>query len=292
MNDLMAEKIGILHPGEMGTSVAASAKARGHEVCWASEGRSPETAARAEAHGLVDRGNLGALCREASVILSVCPPAAAEEIAVAVIGHGFNGLYVDANAISPGRAKRIGTALEAAGIDFVDGGIIGGPAWEPGRTWLYLSGAQAARAAELFTNGPLETSVIGPEPGTASALKMCYAAYSKGTSALLSAVMAAADELQVRELLESEWSRGGSNFAEESRNRVRRVTKKAWRFEGEFEEIAATFEESGLPGGFHRAGAEIYRRMAGFKGRENLPELAEVLEAIKDLSRQNPQDPV
>jgi 3-hydroxyisobutyrate dehydrogenase-like beta-hydroxyacid dehydrogenase len=199
---------------------------------------------------------------------------------MAVIGLGFTGLYVDANAISPGRANRIGAALEAVGIDFVDGGIIGGPAWEPGRTWLYLSGAQAARAADLFTKGPLETCVIGPEPGTASALKMCYAAYSKGTSALLSAVMAAAEELQVRELLESEWSRGGSNFAEESRNRVRRVTKKAWRFEGELEEIAATFEEAGLPGGFHHAGAEIYRRMAGFKGWGELPGLEAVLDAL------------
>ncbi|HUF38143.1 MAG TPA: DUF1932 domain-containing protein [Anaerolineales bacterium] len=276
----MAEQIGILHPGEMGISVAASAQAGGHDVFWVSNGRSPETAARAAAHDLVDRGSLGVLCRRCTVILSVCPPAAAEEVAMDVLAHGFSGLYVDANAISPGRAERIGAALKAAGIDFVDGGIIGGPAWESGRTWLYLSGPEARRAAGLFDDGPLETVVIGSEPGTASALKMCFAAYTKGTSALLAAVLGTAEELGVRGHLEAQWSHGGSDFVEQTRNRVRRVTQKAWRFEGELEEIAATFEEAGLPGGFHRSGAEIYRRMAGFKGMEALPDLEAVLEAI------------
>ena len=280
----MAEQIGILHPGEMGISVAVSAQAGGHEVFWVSNGRSPETAARAEAHGLVDRGSLGALCRRCMVIVSVCPPAAAEEVAMDVLAHGFSGLYVDANAISPGRAKRIATALEAAGIRFVDGGIIGGPAWEPGRTWLYLSGPEAGRAAGLFDNGPLETEVIGSDPGTASALKMCFAAYTKGSSALLAAVLGTAEELGVRDHLEAQWSRGGSDFAEQTRNRVRRVTQKAWRFEGELEEIAATFEEAGLPSGFHLAGAEVYRRMAGFKGRDELPRLEEVLESLTRAS--------
>ena len=276
----MTEKIGILHPGEMGVSVAASAKDGGHEICWVSEGRSAETAARAEAHGLTDRGTLEALCRRCTVILSVCPPAAAEDVAMDVLAHGFAGLYIDANAISPGRTERIAAALEAAGIAFVDGGIIGGPAWEPGRTWLYLSGAEAERAAALFADGPLEIEVIGPEPGNASALKMCFAAYTKGTSALLAAVLGAAEELGVRALLEAQWSQGGSDFAGQTRTRVRRVTKKAWRFEGELEEIAATFEEAGLPGGFHRAGAEIYRRMACFKGWEEPPGLEAVLAAL------------
>ena len=274
-------QVGILHPGEMGVSVAASARAGGHEVYWVSAGRSAETAARAEAASLIDRGTLGALCRQSEIILCVCPPAAAEDVARSVLAHGFSGLYVDANAISPGRAQRIGTFLEAAGIGFVDGGIIGGPAWQPGTTWLYLAGAEAARVAALFADGPLETGVLGDEIGAASALKMCFAAYTKGTSALLAAVLGAAEGHGVRAALEAQWSQGGSDFAEQTQNRVRRVTKKAWRFSGELEEIAATFEEVGLPGGFHLAGAEIYRRLAGFKGWEEMPGLEEVLAALK-----------
>src|SRR6185436_14581844 len=101
-------------------------------------------------------------------------------------------------AISPQRAERIGHAVTDAGAAFVDGGIIGGPAWKPGSTWLYLSGVDADKAAAYFSAGPLETQVIGEAIGKASALKMCFAAYTKGTTALLCAVLGAAEALDVR----------------------------------------------------------------------------------------------
>src|SRR5690606_25556078 len=107
-------------------------------------------------------------CERCEVIICVCPPHAAEDVAASVIECGFSGLYVDANAIAPQRAVRTGDKLAAAGIRFVDGSIIGGPAWEPGKTWLYLSGSEAQQAAECFAAGPLETSVIGDEIGKAS----------------------------------------------------------------------------------------------------------------------------
>ena len=271
--------IGFLHPGEMGISLAASAQNSGHQAYWVSEGRSDQTRERADRHGLNDAGTLAALCQTCTIIVSICPPHAAEEIAESVLRCGFRGLYVDANAISPQRIVRMAERMALAGIDLVDGGVIGGPAWQPGRTWLYLSGERAQEAAACFAAGPLETAVIGPEVGKASALKMVYAAYSKGTTALLCGVLAAAEALEVREELEAEWSRHGSRFAEEAQNRVTRVTAKAWRFAGEMEEIAATFEGASLPGGFHRAAAELYRRIAGFKDG-TLPGLAEVLDAL------------
>jgi hypothetical protein len=128
----------------------------------------------------------------------------------------------------------------------------------------------------------LETAVIGSEIGKASALKMCYAAYTKGTTALLSAILATAEQFDVRSELENEWSRGGSDFAAQSQNRVRHVTAKAWRFAGEMEEIAATFEAAGLPGGFHLAAHDIYQRLAHFKDAPNLPELAKILTALSN----------
>ena len=87
--------------------------------------------------------HLRRLCETCSVIVSVCPPHAAEDVADQVVASGYKGLYIDANAISPQRATRIGQAIAVSGAAFVDGGIIGGPAWEPKRTWLYLSGEQA-----------------------------------------------------------------------------------------------------------------------------------------------------
>jgi 3-hydroxyisobutyrate dehydrogenase-like beta-hydroxyacid dehydrogenase len=273
-------KVGILHPGQMGVSLAATAKNSGHDVYWASAGRSRATRGRAEVFELLDAGTLEALCTRCSVIVSVCPPHAAEEVAHQVLATSYRGLYLDANAISPQRAQRIGQAMVAAGVSFVDGGIIGGPAWEPGRTWLYLSGEEAERAAACFAAGPLETSVIGALAGKASALKMCYAAYTKGTTALLCAILATAETLGVRPELEGQWSREGSNFPEQARRRVRGVTSKAWRFEGEMEEISATFAAAGLPGDFHAAAAAVYRRLAHFKGAEDLPSLEEVLAAL------------
>jgi 3-hydroxyisobutyrate dehydrogenase-like beta-hydroxyacid dehydrogenase len=278
----MTEKIGIIHPGEMGVSVAASAQNSGHAVYWASNGRSPQTHRRAQDHSLIDVHSLAELCRVCTIIISVCPPHAAEEVAGQVQAHAFQGLYADVNAISPQRAQRIGTVMAEQGIGFVDGGIIGGPAWEPSTTWLYLSGRESDRVAHCFAAGPLATAVIGAEIGRASALKMCYAAYTKGTTALLAAVLGTAESLGVRDQLERQWSRQDPNFAPQTAQRVRRVTAKAWRFAGEMEEIAATFSGTGLPAGFHEAAADLYRRLAKFKEREATPELVEVLAALRD----------
>ena len=136
-------RIGILHPGDMGISIGASAKNGGHDVLWSSDGRSAQTHARAETHGLRDAGALAALCAASEVIVSVCPPHAAEDVAREVIAAGFAGMFVDANAIAPERAQRIAASMARAGIDFVDGGIIGGPAWKPNSTWLYRAPAKS-----------------------------------------------------------------------------------------------------------------------------------------------------
>lgn len=273
-------KLGILHPGQMGISVAASAQNSGCEVYWASTDRSDQTRERAAEHGLKDAQTLENLCQTCEVIVSVCPPHAAEELARQVLATDFQGIYMDANAIAPQRSIHLGQMMADADIDYVDGGIIGGPAWEPGRTWLYLSGTKARVAAECFSAGPLETSLVGKEIGKASALKMCFAAYTKGSTALLCGILAAADEMGVRDELETQWSRGGSDFAEQTQNQVRRVTARAWRFEGEMKEIAATLASAGIPGGFHTAAAEIYRRMANFKDSDETPELEDVLKAL------------
>ncbi|HLA44045.1 MAG TPA: DUF1932 domain-containing protein [Aggregatilineales bacterium] len=272
------QNVGILHPGAMGVSIAASAMNSGYNVYWVSEGRSPESKARAEKVGLLDAKSLATLVETCPVILSVCPPEFAETVANEVLSHGFTGLYLDANAISPGCAERIGQVVSAAGATFIDGGIIGGPAWEPNSTWLYLSGEAAPQIVELFTAGPLETHIVGNTIGKASALKMCFAAYTKGKTALLCATVAAAEALDIRDVLELQWSRDG--FATEASDAVRGVTAKAWRFAGEMEEIAVTFDAAGLPGEFFLAAADIYRRMADFKGTAEKPTLDDVLASL------------
>jgi len=278
---MTAQRIGILHPGAMGISIAASAQKGWQEVYWASQGRSAATHERAERFALIDAGTVAHLCSTCNILFSICPPHVAEDVARQVIGCGFRGLYLDANAIAPQHATRIGQALEAADIGFVDGGIIGGPAWEPGKTWLYLAGPRAGEVASCFVGAPLQTVVLGEAPGAASALKMFYAAYTKGSTALLTAALGAADALGVLSDLEEQWRQEGSGLDTDAPRRARSVTAKAWRFVGEMEEIAATFEGAGLPGGFHAAAAEVYRRLACFKDADKTPALDEVLAALR-----------
>jgi 3-hydroxyisobutyrate dehydrogenase-like beta-hydroxyacid dehydrogenase len=273
-------KIGILHPGEMGVSVAASAIHGGCQVYWVSQNRSEKTRRRAEKHGLRELKPLAGLSQTCEIIISICPPHAAEDIAQAVVETGFKGIYLDANAISPQRSLRIGQLLEGKGIEYVDGGIIGGPAWKPRETRLYLSGRGANTIAGCFSKGPLDIKILGEQIAKASALKMCYAAYSKGTTALLAAILATAESMGVREELYEQWSMDDSTFVEHVHRRVTRVTAKAWRFEGEMHEIASTFQEAGLPSGFHTTAAEIYQRMADFKNAADTPELDNVLKTL------------
>lgn len=274
------KQIGILHPGQMGISIAASAATSGHQVRWVSESRSDKTRLRAEKYNLIEVGSLSQLCETSEIILSVCPPHAAEDVAKSIVEHDFKGFYLDANAIAPQRAIKIGQMMEAGGIRFIDGGIIGGPAWTPKETWLYLSGPDAKSITDCFSNGPLGTKIIGYTIGRASALKMCYAAYSKGTTALLTAILAAAESYGVRDELYQQWDMDDADFVKQVEGRTTRVTAKAWRFEGEMHEIASTFDDTGLPNGFHNAAAEVYHRLAKFKDSNQLPVLDHVLHAL------------
>jgi 3-hydroxyisobutyrate dehydrogenase-like beta-hydroxyacid dehydrogenase len=274
------ESVGILHPGAMGASVGAAVKSGGREVYWISEGRSRATVERAEKAGLKDSLNLAKLVKGCDLLISVCPPAAARDVAEAVVAQKFTGLYLDANAVSPDRSREVAAVVEAAGCEFVDGGIVGPPAWKEGTTRLYLSGTSAPAVAEVFDNSLLHPIVLDGPAGKASALKMAYAAYTKGTTALVGAILALAEREGVREDLLEEWSLSQPALADSAVSRVERTTAKAWRFVGEMQEISMTFQSAGLPGEFHRAAELIYESQARFKGLDEPPPLAEVIAAM------------
>ena len=270
-------KIGILHPGDMGASVGFSARMAGNEVYWLAEGRSAKTRARAVRAGLIERERLDDFASCCELLVSVCPPQAAGEIAATVLESGFDGLFVDANAIAPGRSRALGATLDGSGVEFVDGGIVGPAAWKPGSTRLYLSGPAAETAATAFAGGPLEPRVIDARVGSASAMKMCYAAYNKGRIALAAEVLAAAAYFDVRDFLRSEW---GGEATDARIDTARRIADRAWRWEPEMHEIAATLASAGLPDGIHQAAADLYSRLASFKDCAEPPEWEAMLAAL------------
>jgi 3-hydroxyisobutyrate dehydrogenase-like beta-hydroxyacid dehydrogenase len=248
--------VGLLHPGEMGAVIGAALRARDVPVLWASEGRSPATARRAEAAELEDAGSVEALARRSEVILSVCPPHAALEVARSVAD--FAGTYLDATAVSPTTARAVAATVTRC----VDGGIVGPPPVEAGSTRLYLSGLEAPLVAGLFEGTPLDARLVSDEIGAASAVKMAYAAWTKGTAALLLAVRSLARSEGVEETLLEEWALSIPELPDQSIRAARSAARKGWRWVGEMEEIAATFAADDLPDGFHLAAAEVFRAVA------------------------------
>jgi 3-hydroxyisobutyrate dehydrogenase-like beta-hydroxyacid dehydrogenase len=281
--------VGLLHPGEMGAAVGQCLAAAGHRVLWVPEGRSPASAARAAAAGLTaaSSGGLAGLVRAADVIISVCPPHAAVGLArqvareLAPLGGvaAFGGIYVDANAVSPATAREIAGIVEAGGASYVDGGIIGTPPVAPGFIRLYLSGARAAQVQRLFAGGQVDARVISASgAGSASAMKLAYASWTKGSAALLLTARALARAEGVEEALLAEWDISQPGLAERSGRSAGSAAAKGWRWVAEMEEIAATMAAAGLPDGFHLAAAEVYRR-AGEDGS-----LDAVLAALRSSS--------
>jgi 3-hydroxyisobutyrate dehydrogenase-like beta-hydroxyacid dehydrogenase len=264
--------VGLLHPGEMGAAIGRCLTTRGHTVLWASQGRGPATAERAAAAGLTDVGTVAELTGRAGIIFSVCPPHAALEVARSVAG--FSGLFVDANAIAPETTRSVAAVLSAGGTGaagtgatrFADGGIIGPPP-QPGAdpaarngTRLYLAGESAAEVAALFAGTPVGAQVVNGGIGAASAVKVAYAAWTKGSAALLLAARSLAHQERVEGTLLEEWALSQPELVRRLQHATRSAVAKGWRWEAEMAEIAAAMAAAGLPDGFHLAAADIFRR--------------------------------
>lgn len=251
-------RVGMLHPGEMGAALGAALRSSGREVHWASVGRSVATRQRASDAGLTDAESITALAALSDVLLSVCPPGAAADVATSIAQTGFDGVYVDANAVSPATAATIGTTIVDGGAAFVDGGIVGGPPRRSGSTRLFLSGELARTIAALFEGSVVDTVVLDSSPVAASSLKMSYAAYTKGSSALLIAARGLAEAAGVEAALVEEWARSQPGLADRYDGALAAAAAKGWRWESEMREIAASCADAGLPPGFHEAAAEIF----------------------------------
>jgi 3-hydroxyisobutyrate dehydrogenase-like beta-hydroxyacid dehydrogenase len=271
--------IGLLHPGAMGAAVGRCLTDAGYQVLWAGAGRSQETAERAAAAGLTNAGTPRQLAASSQIILSICPPHAALDVAWAV--HGFTGLYLDANAIAPGTARAVAQLITSNGGIYVDGGIIGPPPVRPGMTRLYLSGARAPAIADIFTGTALDARITAGPDAAASAVKMAYAAWTKGTAAMLLAARALARAEGVEDALLTEWALSQPHLGDQSERAAEAAVAKGWRWIAEMEEIAHCMAEAGLPDGFHQAAAEIYRRCPRLPdGSADDKVLMEVLTAI------------
>ncbi len=254
-------RIGFLHPGEMGVALAKVVQRNGATAWWVSAGRSRSTAARAAGAGMQDAGTRAALCRECQIIISICPPRAAIDVARGVAACGFAGTYVDANAVSPGTAIQIADIVEQSGASYVDAAVIGPPPGGTVDTFIYLSGEAAPSVAGHLKAEALFIEMLGSSRSHASALQICHSAMQKGQFAMMLGTVAAAAHYGVQAQLEGLWAGSPSTrLLLDGLADSPRPATKGWRFAGEMLEVAETFAAAGLPPEFHRGVSEIFRR--------------------------------
>ena len=244
-------------------------------VSWVSAGRGPASRRRAEEAGLIEVADLAALAR-CDVLVSVCPPSAALDVAGSVAATGFAGTYLDANAISPRHAAEIAEILPRATV--VDGGIVGPPPRTAGTTRLYLSGPAAA-VADLFDGTVLRVVVLDGPVGRASALKLAFASYNKLTYALAAQAHALAERhgvgVELRELAadvlpDTPFGAPGG---------ITSAGRRAWRWEGEMAEIAAACAETGLAPDLVAAAQAVFARWREHRDDDSV-DLAGLLRAL------------
>ncbi|MFJ3965175.1 DUF1932 domain-containing protein [Streptomyces sp. NPDC090036] len=266
----------LLHPGAMGAAVAAQAVAAGHEVLWVPEGRSDATHRRAKEAGATACDSLGEALERSEIVLSICPPQVAEDVATTVAGHAFAGVYVDANAINPQRMQRIAEEIRP-GATVLDGAIFGPPPGGQRAARLYLAGeAQAVDTVDpVFKDTALHVRRASGSVGSASALKMAFASYQKAARTLAGVAHALADAHGVGDELTAE----AQNILADP-GYLPRVAARAWRWAPEMEDIAETLRAAGLPADMAEAAVAVMSRWEGDKDRYDL-ELTDVLSHLR-----------
>lgn len=271
----------LLHPGAMGAAVAAQAVKAGHEVLWVPEGRSGSTHQRAKQAGATACGSLGEALERSGIVLSICPPQAAEDVATTVAGYGFAGVYVDANAIDPQRMQRIAKEIGPGGT-VLDGAVFGPPPDGQRAVRLYLAGeAEAVDTVGLvFEDTALHVRRVSGSVGSASALKMAFASYQKAARTLAGVAHALAAAHGVGDELTAEAQVMASNILSDP-GYLPSVAARAWRWAPEMTDVAETLRAAGLPVDMAEGAVAVMAHWAGDKDQYDLS-VAEVLAHLRE----------
>ena len=285
---MAVQTVGILSPGEMGAGVGGALRASGLSVLTCLAGRSPASHERARAAGIEDVPDLATLVERCDLILSILVPARARGVAAqvgdAARSAGAHTVLADCNAIAPQTVQAMEVDLEGSGVTLVDAGIVGGPPRNGQGPRVYASGSVAHLLGELDGRG-IDVVDVGPEIGKASAVKMCYAAMTKGTTALRTALLVAARRLEVYDELIAEMENSQAAALGAAEQGMRRLPNVAYRWIGEMEEIASTFEHVGVTPDFHTGAAQVFREVDATFARD--ADLSDLANAVGRLAETN-----
>ena len=270
--------VGVISPGDMGQAIAGRLKESGLNVYAALDGRSERTKTLARAAGLTDCGSIEKLVATCELVLSVINPGealnVARQVAAAMRKTGRKIAFADLNAVSPQTAREADRMIREAGGMFIDGGIIGPPPrGEKDKPRIYVSGPDAY-LFESISHPNLLMRVLSERVGDASGVKMCYAAMTKGTTALAVELLVAARKLGVEQALEKELRESRNDVFEWQMKNIAVMPPKAYRWVPEMQEIAKTFGELGLTRRIFEGATDIYALVAATTLGKESPEQA------------------
>ena len=279
--------VAVLSPGDMGSAVAIALKANGFTLITSLSGRSERTKSLAAEAGIEDVGTLSDVATSADLILSILVPSQAEslarEVASAISAVGKPVAFADCNAVSPETAKRMATVIDSAGGRFIDAGIIGSPPRGGIPPRFFASGPHEAVLGELDGKG-ITVPLMGGEVGRASAIKMCYGAITKGTLALYTATLMAAESLGTYDELIAEMESSMPEVLQRMQG-VATLSARAFRWIGEMEEIADTFASANVTPKLHKGSAEIFQTVTDSPIGGERPETVDRARGLHDTIR-------
>lgn len=270
------KKIGITSIGDMGSQVAVRLQKAGYEIYTSLEGRSKRTAALTAKAGVTDCGSLEKLVSTVDVIISVLDPAhavtKAREVAAAIKATGKKIMFVNGNAVAPRTAHEIDGIIRAAGGSCVDGSILRVTTREKkSELRLYVSGPEAAALTQI-NDEILKIRVVGEKIGNASALKMCYGAFTKGALALGVELLLASHKLGVADEVAAEFEDTQPEVYKWILGRTQGMAPKAYRYVPEMLEVATTFEDAGMTRRMLEGAADMFEMLAKTPLAKETPE--------------------
>lgn len=281
--------VAILSPGDMGHAVGQLLREHELRVVTCLADRSARTKALSEKAGILDLPSMEEMVSQSDVILSItvseAVPELCQTVATAMLATGAQPLFGECNAVAPQLARRVEPIITAAGGRFVDASIIGGPPRNGSSPRFYASGPHAAEFEGLREFG-LDVRNIGPEIGKASGIKMCYAAMTKGSSALYAQLLVAAEAMGLLEPLKAEFQSGQAAVLQRMERGLSGVPARSRRWVSEMQEIAATFQQLGMTPFLFQGVAEMYRYIGDTPLGRETPEARDTRRDLDETIRQ------
>ena len=282
------ETVAILSPGDMGHAVGQLLREHELKVVTCLTGRSQRTKDLAELAGIADVPNLNDMVAQSQIILSISVsemvPSICQRVADAIRATNANVLFAECNAISPQLSRQMEPIITKAGGRYIDASIVGGPPLNGSSPRFYASGDNTAEFEGLANFG-LDVRTAGTEVGQASGIKMCYAAMTKGSSALYFELLMAAEMMGLSDFVVAEFQSSQPAVLQRMERGLPGVPAKARRWVSEMEEIKDTFEHLGLTPHLFQGVADMYRMIGSTSMGDETPQTRDGDRSLEETIR-------